>query len=153
MANLNTVMIQWNIGMSLIFTIKIVKILLKFYNQYFRSSDGRIIRFNALAYKGEKLKVNEERRKEYKPLKRNQLLITFKLLYSDLPDPKYRKQNGVKLLGDLTINLPLKSFGTDGQDRNIEFFLKFAEEELKVTARNKETHETYRASFKYPPDD
>ncbi|RIA83506.1 hypothetical protein C1645_786177 [Glomus cerebriforme] len=112
-----------------------------------RLDNDRIIRFNALAYKGEKLKVNEERKKEYRPLKKNQLSVTFKLLYSDSPDPKYPSRDGAKLLGNLTINLPLKSFGTE---RQIEYFLKFAEEEIKVMARNKTTCEIYRTTFKYP---
>lgn len=57
----------------------------------------------------------------------------------------------MKPLGKLTINLPLKGYGTD---RIIEFFIKFAEEELKVTARNKsDTNESYSATFNYPEDD
>ncbi len=51
------------------------------------------------------------------------------------------------ILGTLAIKFPLKSFGTE---RPVKFFLKFAEEELKVTARNVITNEIYRATFNYP---
>lgn len=96
--------------------------------------------------------VNEDGEpREYKPLSRNQLAVTFKLLYANFPKPKYPSQKGVKTLGKLTINLPLKGYGTN---RIIEFFIKFAEEELKVTARNKfDIDESYSATFNYPEDD
>jgi len=109
-----------------------------------------IVRFDALARIGDKLKVNEERSRNYKPLHKNQLSITFNLLYSNLSNPKLPNQVDVKPLGKLTVKLPLKSFGTI--DREIEFSLKFAEEELKVTARNKKTDESYHANFKYPDE-
>ncbi|CAB5355669.1 unnamed protein product [Rhizophagus irregularis] len=116
-----------------------------------RFDGNRILRFDALANQGDKLEVNKDSKpREYKPLSRNQLAVTFKLLYANFPKPKYPGQKGVRTLGKLTINLPLKGFGTD---RIIEFFLKFAEEELKVTARNKITLESYSATFNYPKDD
>ncbi|CAB5381581.1 unnamed protein product [Rhizophagus irregularis] len=125
------------------------------YNQYddpkeLRFDGNRILRFNVLANQGDKLEVNKDGKpREYKPLSRNQLAVTFKLLYANFPNPKYPSQKGVKTLGKLTINLPLKGYGTD---RIIEFFLRFAEEELKVTARNKITLESYSATFNYPRD-
>ncbi|GES97069.1 hypothetical protein GLOIN_2v1646219 [Rhizophagus clarus] len=95
-----------------------------------RFDGNRILRFDALAKQGDRLEVNKDSKpREYKPLSRNQLCCTFKLLYANHPNPKYPSQNGVRTLGKLTINLPLKGYGAD---RIIEFFLKFAEEELKM---------------------
>jgi hypothetical protein len=76
-----------------------------------------------------------------------QFEVKFNLIYSDLPDPKYISQGDVKSLGVLIINLPLKGIGTV---RHLEFFLKFAEEEIRATACNKETREIYHATFNYP---
>ena len=78
---------------------------------------------------------------------RNQLSCKFKLLYSKLQKPRYSDQKDVHVLGELAVKFPLRSFGTD---RPVKFFLKFAEEELKVTARNVLTNEVYSATFSYP---
>ncbi|CAB5125189.1 actin-like ATPase domain-containing protein [Rhizophagus irregularis] len=112
-----------------------------------RTHDGRIWRFDILVSKGESLKLNEERGKEYKPFQDNQEAIVFKVLYSKIKYPRYPSQNNVEVLGELRILLPDIHLG---RNRPIEFSLKFAKEEIKAAARNKITDKIYQTTFKYP---
>ncbi|CAI2181652.1 4060_t:CDS:2 [Funneliformis geosporum] len=107
----------------------------------------RILRFDPLASVGEKLRINDERSKEYKPLRKEQLTCTLKLLFTRLQNPRYSNEKGVHTLGQISIKFPHNS---SGQDRPIKLFLKFAEEELNATARNVITNEVYHATFVYP---
>ncbi|CAB4494383.1 unnamed protein product [Rhizophagus irregularis] len=112
-----------------------------------RTHDGRIWRFDILVSKGESLKLNEERGKEYKPFQDKQEAIVFKVLYSKIKYPRYPSQNNVEVLGELRILLPDIHLG---KNRPIEFSLKFAKEEIKASARNKITDKIYQTTFKYP---
>ncbi|CAG8585354.1 3589_t:CDS:2 [Funneliformis mosseae] len=107
----------------------------------------KVLRFDSLASQGERLKINEERLREYKPLRNDQLHCTLKLLFSRLSNPRYSNEKGVHTLGQIFIKFPLKSMG---QERPIKLHIKFAEEELNVTARNVITNEVYHATFIYP---
>lgn len=114
---------------------------------YYSTHDGRIWRFDILVSKGESLKLNEERGKEYKPFQDKQEAIVFKVLYSKIKYPRYPSQNNVEVLGELRILLPDIHLG---RNRPIEFSLKFAKEEIKAAARNKITDKIYQTTFKYP---
>jgi hypothetical protein len=97
--------------------------------------------------KGESLKLDEERKKEYKPFQDNQEAIVFRVFCAKFRNPRYPGQHNVEFLGKLRISLPDVHLG---KKRPVEFSLKFAKEEIKATARNKITDEIYQTTFRYP---
>ncbi|CAG8585382.1 3591_t:CDS:2 [Funneliformis mosseae] len=112
-----------------------------------KTQSGRIWRFDPIVQQGERLKVNEERSKLYQLLQKNQDAVSFKIFYTKLKDPRFPYQPDVNFLGKLRIILSDKHLFCDSP---VEFSLMFAKEEIKATARNGITNNSYHTTFKYP---
>ncbi|RIA95891.1 hypothetical protein C1645_816035, partial [Glomus cerebriforme] len=103
-----------------------------------KTRDGRIIKFHCLAKRGTQVETNQKVIKNFTPLSPIQKRVSFKIYYTSKSDAIYCDEPGMKLLGNLTIDLPSSST----LDRLL-FAFTFGEAEINVTVKNKTTGQNY----------
>ncbi|KAF0562331.1 hsp70 family protein [Gigaspora margarita] len=110
-----------------------------------RTGDNKIWKFDLLAVRETNVSVNKEFCKEYKPLNPEQTMAEFNVYITTAYQPKYIDEDGMRLLG--TLKITLSRWLSLGRDRPVEFGLTFGAMEIKATARNTLTNETYHTTF------
>ncbi|CAG8475320.1 4773_t:CDS:2, partial [Racocetra fulgida] len=110
-----------------------------------RTDDNKIWKFDLLVGRGTRVSVNQSFRKDYKPLNADQKMAVFQVYITKETRPKYIKDAGMRILG--TLKIALSKALSLGRDRPVEFELTFGTMEIKASARNKITGETYRTTF------
>ncbi|RIA82727.1 hypothetical protein C1645_880884 [Glomus cerebriforme] len=113
-----------------------------------RDSDGFISKFECLARRGTKMNINQEVTRPSRPYKPNQTNIEFKIYYTQEYDGEYSDDPGMKLLGKLHIDLP-----GSGLDRSVLFGITFGKMEIIATSKDKQTGQSYKATFNFNLDD
>ncbi|RIA87548.1 hypothetical protein C1645_854353 [Glomus cerebriforme] len=113
-----------------------------------KDSDGRIMKFGCLAKRGTKMDINQEVTKSYKPIHHDQTRGIISIYYTQEYDGEYCDDPGMKLLGELLIDIPGSGF-----DRRISFGLTFGKMEIIATSKDEQTGQSYKATFKFNLDD
>jgi hypothetical protein len=101
-----------------------------------------------LAKRGTKMDINQEVTISYTPVRYNQKVMTFPIYYTQEYDANYCDEPGMKLLGELHIDLPGSGF-----DRKVLFGLSFGKMEITATSRNEKTGQNYKTTFKFSLED
>ncbi|CAG8435959.1 8611_t:CDS:2 [Ambispora gerdemannii] len=109
-----------------------------------KTADGHILKFSRLAKRGDKAAPDYEFASTFYPVYPDQTHISFKVY--NTKDNNAHYCDDAKYIGSLRIDLPDPELGLN---RPVEFGLRFAEEEIKATARNKTNNRVYPAEFKY----
>ncbi|KAF0421512.1 actin-like ATPase domain-containing protein [Gigaspora margarita] len=109
----------------------------------FRKSDNKIWKFSLLAVRGTQVMVNKTFCKYFMPINSGQTVAALRIYITKERQPKYIDETGMQLLGTLKIDL-LKS-----SNRSVKFELTFGTMEIKATAKNELTNETYHTTFEY----
>ncbi|CAG8565468.1 17234_t:CDS:2 [Racocetra persica] len=110
-----------------------------------RTNDNKIWKFDTLARRGERVAVNQAFSKEYKPLNADQKVAVLRVFITKEVRPKYIRDVGMRELG--TLKIPLSRTLSLGRNRPVVFELRFGMMEIKATAKNKVTHETFQENF------
>ncbi|CAG8579884.1 14375_t:CDS:2 [Funneliformis caledonium] len=113
-----------------------------------KTHDGYIEKYDCLAKRGTKMEVNNEVTRTYHPCYANQTKILYSVYYTREYDGVYCDDPGMKLIGELQIDLP-----GSGHDRPVLFGLTFGQMEITATSKNKLTGQSYRTTFKFSLDD
>ena len=92
--------------------------------------------------------INQEITCTHNPIKPNQKRLAHKLYYTDEYEAEYCDDPGMKFLGKLSTDLP-----GSGLDRYVLFGITFGKMEITVTSKNKQTGQSYKATFKFNLDD
>ncbi|CAB4437265.1 unnamed protein product [Rhizophagus irregularis] len=110
--------------------------------------DDRIEKFDCLATRGTKMDINQEITSTRLPYCSEQKSMFFGLYYTEEYDGTYCDDPGMKLLGDFSIDLP-----GSGIDRSVLLGITFGKMEIIATAKNKQTGQSYKTTFKFNFDD
>ncbi|CAB4375322.1 unnamed protein product [Rhizophagus irregularis] len=108
----------------------------------------RIEKFDCLATRGTKMDINQEIKRSHVPIHSEQKTMFFKLYYTEEYAGTYCDDPGMKLLGNFTIDLP-----GSGIDRIVLLGITFGKMEIIATAKNKQTGQSYKTTFKFNFDD
>ncbi|CAG8622581.1 2440_t:CDS:10 [Ambispora leptoticha] len=109
-----------------------------------RVSGSVIDVFQPLAIRGSKVEVNQKFTCILHPSFPEQSIISFPIYTTDRDSAKYCDEDGMKMIGKLTAELPDMHLG---KDRPIEFSLTFGKIEILATARNLISGQVYETSF------
>ncbi|GBB85955.1 hypothetical protein RclHR1_01240006 [Rhizophagus clarus] len=112
-----------------------------------KTSNGRIEKFECLAKRGTKMDINQEVTSSHGPQETNQGNIGYELYYTEKYDGIYCDDPGMKLLGKFRIDLP-----GSGLDRYVLFGMTFGKMEIIASAKNKQTGQIYKTTFKFDLD-
>ncbi|GES97211.1 hypothetical protein GLOIN_2v1845494 [Rhizophagus clarus] len=112
-----------------------------------KTKNGYIEKFECLAKRGTKMDINQEVTSSHRPHKADQDSIDYKLFYTEKYDGIYCDDPGMNLLGKFRIDLP-----GSGKDRCVLFGMTFGKMEIVASARNKQTGQIYRTTFKFDLD-
>jgi hypothetical protein len=92
--------------------------------------------------------INQEVTSSYVPTESNHKSMCFKLYYTEEYDGIYCDDPGMKKLGEFCIDLP-----GSGIDRSVLFGITFGKMEIIASAKNEQTGQMYRTTFKFNFDD
>jgi hypothetical protein len=95
-----------------------------------------------LAKRGTQVAVNDEVTKKFCPYSTNQKSMSMNVYVTPQDDAKFCDENGVKLLGKWSVDIPLTQ---KKEDRTIIYTMRFGSVEIEVSAVNSGTgdkHET-----------
>ncbi|GBB85959.1 hypothetical protein RclHR1_01240010 [Rhizophagus clarus] len=109
---------------------------------------GNIKKFHCLAKRGTKLDINQEIETFCGPLFAHQKSLINEIYYTQEYDGEYCDDPGMKLLGKFHTDLP-----GYGIDRNVFLGIIFGKMEIIATAKNMQTGQSYRTTFKFNLDD
>ncbi|PKC69844.1 hypothetical protein RhiirA1_503301 [Rhizophagus irregularis] len=107
-----------------------------------------IEKFHCLARRGTRLDINQKIETFCAPLYRFQSTLINEIYYTREYDGEYCDDPGMKLLGKFHTDLP-----GYGIDRNVLLEITFGKMELIATAKNMQTGQSYRTTFKFNFDD
>ncbi|CAG8504999.1 9396_t:CDS:2 [Funneliformis mosseae] len=113
-----------------------------------KTHGGYIEKYDCLAKRGTKMEVNNEVTRTYHPCYADQTEILYSVYYTREYDGVYCDDPGMKLIGELQIDLP-----GSGLDRPVLFGLTFGQMEIIANSKNKLTGQSYRTTFKFSLDD
>lgn len=91
--------------------------------------------------------INQEITSDRVPYHSDQKNMLFKLYYTENYNGTYCDDPGMKLLGEFTVDLP-----GSGIDRSVLFGMTFGKMEIIATAKNKQTGQSYKTTFKFNLD-
>lgn len=112
-----------------------------------KASGGYIEKFHCLARRGTKIDIDQEIETYCSPLYSYQRRLDNELYYTKEYDGEYRNDPGMELLGKFHTDLP-----GSGTDRNVKLGITFGKMEIIATARNMQTGQSYRTTFKFDFD-
>ncbi|MFK0141336.1 Hsp70 family protein [Streptomyces murinus] len=98
------------------------------------SSDGEVTcndRFSIYATAGQTIPTDAEVVHEYVPLEGDQKQLTFGIVATSCPDPRYVTDEGCDEIGEVVVDLrPVMRFALE--ERAVKVYMKFGETEIKV---------------------
>ncbi|CAG8501551.1 9595_t:CDS:10 [Acaulospora morrowiae] len=109
-----------------------------------KKADGRIYKFFRLAERGTQVKVNQEFSSYFIPSAERDTRIRFPVYITTAQNATYVDESGMRLLGNLTIDLPEPELGFK---RRIFFSLTFGQAEIRANAKNVKTGRSYGTTF------
>ncbi|CAJ0827617.1 8083_t:CDS:10 [Entrophospora sp. SA101] len=110
------------------------------------TAEGRIYKFNCLAYRGKEYSPDKPFSSTYYPVYPDQTGINFKVYATARHNQRFCDEPGMKPIGELYVELPDVE---SKLDRPVFFSLMFGESLITATAQNKNTERIYTAEFKY----
>ncbi|CAB4437275.1 unnamed protein product [Rhizophagus irregularis] len=113
-----------------------------------KASGGYIEKFHCLARRGTKIDIDQEIETYCSPLYSYQRKLDNEIYYTKEYDGEYRNDPGMELLGKFHTDLP-----GSGTDRNVKLGITFGKMEIIATAKNMQTGQSYRTTFKFDFND
>ncbi|CAG8645738.1 5606_t:CDS:2, partial [Rhizophagus irregularis] len=104
----------------------------------------RIEKFDCLATRGTKMDINQEITSTRTPIFSEQKDMLFGLYYTEEYDGTYCDDPGMKLLGNFIVDLPGSGIG-----RSVLLGITFGKMEIIATAKNKQSGQSYKTTFKF----
>ncbi|RIA82248.1 hypothetical protein C1645_809689 [Glomus cerebriforme] len=110
-----------------------------------KRDNGRIHKFRSMVQRGTVVKLDQEFTSVQTPVYPDQDIINFPIYCTTEYDAQYCDEDGMELLGNLSIYLPDVNLGIK---RSILFALKFGQMEITASAKNQLTGQNYQTTFK-----